>query len=182
MSSESDEESGGRWSSSTEERGDGGGRGAASGAARTEGGVSLRTQEGRYPLGGTPAGQVGGGSFGVGFEVLDSKPVFVGLPSAGEVGGLWKKGQRLVGRGVGREKRSDDGVLSRLRAGEWRCGRPSKLRGGGAGGSLSFRLCGEGVCVYLCMRSGIIRIRWIRLMRDAEWKYEIALGIFLRKL
>jgi len=150
MNSESDEESGGRWSSSTEERGAGGGRGAASGAARTEGGVSLRTQEGRYPLGGTPAGQVGGGSFGVGFEVLDSKPVFVGLPSAGEVGGLWKKGQRLVGRGVGREKRSDDAVLSRLRAGEWSgSGKPCTMvewcsEAVGGGGAVVHLNCVEG--------------------------------------
>lgn len=113
MKSEGDEESGGRLSSSTEERG-AGGRGAVSEAARMEGAVSLGTQEGRYPFGGTLAGHVGDGALGFGLEGWESKAGFGGLPSAVEVGGL-SKGGWLVGRGVGR---ADDKVLSRLCAGK----------------------------------------------------------------
>lgn len=141
MNSESDEESGGRLSSSTEERGAGAGRGAASGAARTGVGVSLMTEEGKYPFGGTLAGQVGGGALGGRLEGWESEAGFGGLPSAAKGGESWR-GQRLVGRGVGREEGLDDRVLSRLRAGVGNgSGEPCKmvercLENSGSGGAL----------------------------------------------
>lgn len=116
LDSESDGESGRRWSSSTESKDAGGGGGGGGGGAVSDvvsvvdGGILAR-RDGADSLGRTPVRRVTDQALGFGSVLPASKARLANLAYAPEGEGLWTE-RRSVGRAVGWERRPDGGTIT----------------------------------------------------------------------